>query len=80
MKLSRSEIDEEADRILEGDQRSKMTPYKRAVLIATLEYFNDVPIDQFCPACKGIVSVEAFDQAWILSCPCGRTKDTLRGL
>ena len=79
-KLSRSEINTKAENVFKRLPREKRTPYNRAVLIATLQYFNDVPIDQYCPTCKGIVSAEGNEVVMILSCPCGLTKETLRGL
>jgi hypothetical protein len=77
MKLSRSEIDAEAAKILEG---RNATPYHRAAVLAFLEHVNELPMDQICPDCNGIVSVEQVNTAWLVSCPCGRTKETLRGL
>jgi hypothetical protein len=74
------EIDAEVDRIVSGEQGSH-PPHARAVFGAFMQWTSGLAINEHCPYCKGLLFVtNLIDQVWTVSCPCGRSSDTLRGL
>lgn len=77
MALTREEIDAEASQILQGREA---TPTARAIIIAWLEHKSGLPIDQHCQHCGEQLHVQGRKGSWLVSCPCGKTVDTLRGL
>lgn len=70
-------IEVEAEELLRG--RSLPT-HAKPLYVAMCQHSRGLPIDQVCPYCNGVLSVEDRGAAWIFSCPCGRCKETLRGL
>ena len=72
---------------LAGLDMSKLPPEAGPVLIALGQSQNGEPIDQFCLACGGQISVEpktlrneSRPCAWEISCSCGKCNNTFRGL
>ncbi len=57
------------------------SPHARAVFGAFMQCTSGLAIKERCPYCKGLLFVTNLnDRAWTVSCPCGRSSDTLRGL
>jgi hypothetical protein len=74
------EIDEEIVRILSARQGSLPT-HARAVFGAFMQWTSGLAVIEHCAYCKGSLFVTNLnDQVWAVSCPCGRSSDTLRGL
>ena len=49
-------------------------------MTALLQHKNELPITARCIHCRELMSVTDHGTAWTISCPCGRSKDVMRGL
>jgi hypothetical protein len=55
--------------------------HAKAVLAAFMQHTSGLQVIERCPYCDGAIGVIESDQrAWSVSCPCGRSHDTMRGL
>lgn len=52
----------------------------KPVYLAWLQHVSGLSVDQICPYCSGEILVEDRGSAWKMACPCGRSRDTMRGL
>ena len=78
--MTYEEIDTEIDRIL-SERKGSLPLHARAVFGAFMQWTSGLAIKERCPYCDGSLLVTNLnDQAWAVSCPCGRSSDTLRGL
>ena len=78
--MTYEEIDEEIVRIL-SERQGSLPTHARSVFGAFMQRTSGLAIKEHCPYCKGLLFVTNLnDQAWAVSCPCGRSSDTLRGL
>lgn len=67
--------------LVPGDERLPVG--SKQVLIALGQLQSNEPIDQHCHFCDGQISGETLGMptsAWKLSCPCGKSNSTFRGL
>ncbi len=61
--------------------RGKSLPaHAKPAYIALCEYMKELPVDQVCPYCEGVMTVEKRRAAWIVDCPCGHSKCSWKGL
>lgn len=77
MGMTREQIEQEASASMEG--RSAAV-HARSSFVALVEYKNGMPIDQVCPYCSELLWIEDRKTAWIINCPCGKSKNSWRGL
>jgi hypothetical protein len=79
MKLKRSEIESEADRIV-GERGTEAG--NRALWVAWLEHVNGLAVDQRCPTCAGPLTLteSSAGESWTVNCPCGESRAVFRGL
>jgi hypothetical protein len=82
MSMSREDIELEANRLIASIYEGrKVDPIAKPTLIAWMEQTNGLEIDQSCPFCNEPLSVHDFaGRAWTVNCPCGKSKNTFRGL
>jgi hypothetical protein len=52
----------------------------KAIMTALMQHKAKLPITALCIHCGELLSVTDYGTAWTVNCPCGRSKDTLRGL
>lgn len=52
----------------------------KPVYVAWVQHVSGLSVDQTCPYCGGEILVEDGGGAWRVACPCGRSRDTMRGL
>jgi hypothetical protein len=55
-------------------------PEGKATMTALLQHTAKLPITAQCIHCGELMEVTDLGTAWSVSCPCGRSKDTMRGL
>ena len=75
--MTRAEIETEADKIC---STSNLQPHARPLVIAWMEYTEGLPIDQNCPYCFESLQILDHGTAWTVTCPCGKSENTMRGL
>jgi hypothetical protein len=74
------EIKAEVARIV-GSGRQPLPGHTKPVFAAFMQHTSGLAVVEHCPYCFGAISVtELSPSAWSVSCPCGRSYDTLRGL
>jgi hypothetical protein len=76
-KMNREEIEAEVDSIA-SDRFENL--HARPVVIAWLEYQNDLSIDQQCPYCAEDLAVTDHGETCTVSCPCGKSESVFHGL
>lgn len=75
-----AEIDAEASRLVEGGAKP-LPAHAKQVLAALAQHQARLPVIARCPFCAELLRVEALSEsAWRVACPCGKCKDTFRGL
>jgi hypothetical protein len=75
-----AEIDAEASRLAEGGAKP-LPAHAKQVLAALHQHQTRLPVIARCPFCAELLRVEALgESAWRVDCPCGKCKDTFRGL
>lgn len=82
MKASYEEIETEW-KSLSARRKGTLPPEAKAVMTAFWQHCARLAIVSRCIHCNELLSVTDVGkagQAWVVSCPCGRSKDTLRGL
>lgn len=79
MSTTYEEIDAEWERMA-ASLGPACPPEGKATMTAWMQYRAKLPITARCIHCGGPISVTDHRTAWTISCPCGRSKDTLRGL
>jgi len=67
----------EAEALVSGKD---LPAHAKPSYIAVCEYVRGLPVDQVCPYCNGAMSVEEHGAAWVVDCPCGRCKNSWKGL
>ena len=76
------EIEAEREKI--SAQSSKpFPPEAKAVMTAFMQYSARLPVIARCMHCGHLLRVTelgSLGSAWAITCPCERSKDTLRGL
>jgi hypothetical protein len=77
MGITKEQIEQDASALMEG---RSVAEHARPSFVALLEYKNGIPIDQVCPYCRDLLWVEDHVTAWTINCPCGRSKNSWRGL
>ena len=55
-------------------------PEGKATMTAFMQHTAKLPVTARCIHCGELMSVTDHGTAWTVSCPCGRSKDTMRGL
>jgi NADH pyrophosphatase NudC (nudix superfamily) len=74
------EIEAEASRFVASFRRP-VPPQAKALFAAFSQHTSGLAVVERCPYCGGLLSVtELSPEAWSVSCPCGRSHDTLKGL
>jgi hypothetical protein len=73
------EIDAEWERLAASLGRA-CPPEGKATMIAWMQHNAKSPITAQCMHCSGLLKVIDHGTAWTVTCPCGRSKDTIRGL
>jgi hypothetical protein len=78
--VSYAEVEVEVARLVAASRRP-LSPHTRSTLAAYMQYTSGLTITEHCPDCGALLLVtELGNSAWSVSCPCGRSHDTLRGL
>ena len=76
------EIEAEWERLV-AQSRKPFPPEARATMTAFMQHTAGLPITASCIHCGRVLAVTDLGkhgQAWSVTCPCGRSKDTLKGL
>ena len=73
------EIDAEWERLARNLGRA-CPPEGEATMKAFMQHTAGLVIKARCIHCGQLLSVTERGTAWLVSCPCGRSKDDLRGL
>jgi hypothetical protein len=55
-------------------------PEGKATMTAWMQHTAKLPITARCIHCGELMSVTHYGTAWTVTCPCGRSKDTMKGL
>jgi hypothetical protein len=55
-------------------------PEGKATMTALMQHTAKLPITARCIHCGKLMSVTDHGTAWTVSCPCGRSKDTMKGV
>jgi hypothetical protein len=55
-------------------------PEAKATMSAFRQHAAGLAIRSRCIHCNQLLTVTLHNTAWIVSCPCGRSKDKLRGI
>lgn len=82
MAITYQQIDDEYERIVacfEGKCAQSFPPEGKATMTAFMQHTNGLPVRARCMHCGELLSVTEHGTAWIVRCPCGRSKDTLWG-
>jgi hypothetical protein len=75
-----AEIDAESARIVATSGRV-LPAHAKAVFAAFMQHTSGLAVVERCPYCDGaLVVTKLKTQAWSVSCPCGRSHDTMKGL
>lgn len=64
-------------------QRSKkpLPPHAKQVMAALWQYQSRLPVIERCPYCSELMRVDMHGEtAWVVVCPCGKVKETFRGI
>ena len=78
--MTYDEIEAAASRLVAAGGRS-LPEHARPMLIAYMQHTSGLAVTARCPFCGLLLSVVPLSSsAWSVSCPCGRSHDTLRGL
>lgn len=58
-----------------------LPPHARHTFAAWMQHTAGMVVTEHCPDCGGLLAVTEYGgTAWTVSCPCGRCRDTMRGL
>lgn len=75
-----AEIEAEASGLVQSAKKP-LPVHAKPVLAALLQHHARLPVIERCPYCAGLLRVDApSESAWLVVCPCGKSKDTFRGL
>jgi hypothetical protein len=78
--MTYAEIDVEASRIV-ASARRPLPEHAKVTFAAYMQHTSGLAVVERCPYCSGVLAVTQLSpSAWSVSCPCGRSHDTLRGL
>lgn len=79
--MTYEEIAAEVSAAFAAPPRRPVRPQTKAILAAFMQHTNGLAVIERCPSCGGLLVVtDLSPSAWSVSCPCGRSRDTLRGL
>jgi len=69
-------------RRLSANHGAAWPPEAKAVYVAFMQHTARLPVTTRCIHCGELLAVTdlASGSAWAVTCPCGKSKDTLRGL
>ena len=79
MAITYEQIDLEWERLAACFEQ-KYPPEGKATYTAFMQHTSGLLVRARCVHCGELLTVTERGTAWIVSCPCGRSKDTLRGL
>ena len=77
--MTYAEIEAEVARIIASNRRP-LPPHAAMTFAAFLQDTSGLAVTEHCPYCGGQLSVTQCGRAWSVSCPCGRSHDSFRGL
>ncbi len=78
--MTYTQIEVEVARLLAPGRRP-YPPHAKVVFAAFMQQTSGLAVREHCPYCDGLLAVTEHGlSAWTVSCPCGRSHDTLKGL
>lgn len=78
--MTYAEIEAEVCRMVASGRRPPPA-HAKAVVAAFMQHTSGLAVVERCPYCAGPLTVaELGGSAWSVTCPCGRSHDTFRGL
>lgn len=82
MRSTYEEIEADWEKLVAREGRP-LGPEAKAVLTAFWQYIAGLAVRARCSHCGQVLTVTdlgEYGQAWEVDCPCGRSKETLKGL